>query len=399
MAGPTATRRIGNDERRARLALRHHLAPEARATDAVEVARDLVALHATSAAAVYLAAWARTLDGGADVPAVERALYEERSLVRMLGMRRTVFVVPVELAPVVHAAATQALVPGERKRLVQLLEEGGITQDGNRWLRRVQEATVRALAARGEATASELSEDVPELRLQIPVFQDRKWGGQVGVSTRVLFLLAAEGRVVRGRPRGSWLSTQYRWAPAETWLRGGMAELPVDAARAQLVRCWLRAFGPGTQNDLKWWTGWTVAEVRRAVAAAGAVEVELEEGTGLALAGDLEPAAAPEPWVALLPGLDPTVMGWAQRAWFLSDHGPALFDRSGNAGPTVWWDSRVVGGWGQRNDGQVVFRLLEDIGAEGAAEVERAAARLQAWLGETRVTPAFRTPLERELTA
>ncbi|MBO0685283.1 MAG: AlkZ family DNA glycosylase, partial [Candidatus Dormibacteraeota bacterium] len=311
MAGPTATRRVGADERRARLAMRHHLASEARASDAVEVARDLVALHATSAAAVYLSAWARAQDGGAGVDAVERALYEERTLVRMLGMRRTVFVVPVELAPVVHAAATQALVPGERKRLVRLLEEGGVSSEGERWLRRVQEATVLALAARGEAAASELSQDVPELRVQIPVFRDRKWGGLVGVSTRVLFLLAAEGRIVRGRPRGSWLSTQYRWAPAETWLSGGMAELQVEEARAELVRRWLRAFGPGTANDLRWWTGWTLAEVRRALAAAGAVEVELEDGTGLALAGDLEPVPAPEPWVALLPGLDPTVMGWA----------------------------------------------------------------------------------------
>ena len=113
---------------------------------------------------------------------------------------------------------------------------------------------------------------------------------------------------------------------------------------------------------------------------------------------DLEPVSAPQPWVTLLPALDPTIMGWMQRGWFLGEHGPALFDRSGNAGPTVWCDGRVVGGWAQRPEGDVVFRLFEDIGAETSRSVEEAAARLTAWLGPLRVVPRFRTPLERELS-
>jgi hypothetical protein len=175
-------------------------------------------------------------------------------------------------------------------------------------------------------------------------------------------------------------------------------DLPVAEARADLVRRWLRAFGPGTAADLRWWTGWTARDVSQALAAVRPVEVELEGGgVGLVLADDVEPAAASAPWVALLPGLDTTVMGWFQRDWYLGPHGPALFDRSGNPGPTVWADGRIVGGWTQRTDGEVVFRLLEDVGAETARAVEAAAARLGEWIGGVRVTPRFRTPLEREL--
>src|SRR5687767_14446710 len=104
-------RRVDVAERRARLGLRHRLAGNP-ATDPVEVARDLVALHATDAATVYLSAWARLRTPRVDD--VERALYDDRTLIRMLGMRRTVFVVPVESAPVVQAAATDAVAAVQR---------------------------------------------------------------------------------------------------------------------------------------------------------------------------------------------------------------------------------------------------------------------------------------------
>jgi hypothetical protein len=166
------------------------------------------------------------------------------------------------------------------------------------------------------------------------------------------------------------------------------------------VRRWLATFGPGTPADLKWWTGWTTGLLKRTLAQLDTTEVALDGGgTGIVLAGDDEPVAAPAPWAALLPALDPTAMGWKERDWYLGEHRAALFDRSGNIGPTVWWEGRIVGGWAQRKDGEVVLRLLEDVCADAVAVIDAQVARLQAELGELRVTPRFRTPLERELVA
>ncbi len=303
------------------------------------------------------------------------------------------------MVPVVHAASSRANSAQQHRNTLKMLTAAGIAPDPESWLAETKALALAALAARGEATANELSAEVPRLREQIPVGEGTKWQGTIGVSTRVLFLLAAEGRIVRARPRGSWISSQYRWALMDAWLPGGLVELPTEPARVELVRRWLLAFGPGTEADIRWWTGWTLGETRRALAGLAVVEVELDDGSvGLVLADDLEPDAPdPVPWVALLPALDATIMGWTSRDWYLGTHRPMLYDTNGNAGPTIWSDGRVVGGWAQRGDGEVVVRLLEDLGSEAVTAVEREAARLTEWLGAVRITPRFRTPLEREL--
>jgi len=99
-----------------------------------------------------------------------------------------------------------------------------------------------------------------------------------------------------------------------------------------------------------------------------------------------------------LPALDPTPMGWVNREWYFPpEFKPRLFDRTGNIGPTVWSEGRVVGGWAQRPSGEVVTRLLTDIGAAAAEAVDTEAARLQEWIGPARIVPKFRVPLDREL--
>lgn len=164
---------------------------------------------------------------------------------------------------------------------------------------------------------------------------------------------------------------------------------------AGLVEQWLRVFGPGAVADIKWWLGSTVGAVRRALADLHTVEVDLDGQTGYLLRDDLEATDPVEPWAALLPPLDPTTMGWFERAWYLGPYKAQLFDTSGNAGPTAWWDGRIVGGWRQRDDGEVVLQMLEDVGADGLRALEREAARLTAWFGGTRTLPRFPSPLSK----
>jgi len=390
--------RIDTAERRRRIGARHGLAKPRSKPDLPRLADDMTGIHATDPASVYMELRARTRDlAHTDV---ERALYDDRSLVKVLGMRRTMFVVSPAFAGVISAATAAEIAARERTRTYQMVEGAGITKDPARWVAALERETLDVLHELGEATATDLTKRVPGLREQIAFGEGKTWAGKVGVSTRLLFLLAAEGRIIRGRPKGTWLSSLYRWVPMDRWIDGGLEPWPAERAQGELVRHWLRAFGPGTQRDIQWWTGWTVARTKAALRAVDAVEVELDAGaTGWVLPDDIETISDPGPWVALLPALDSTIMAWKDRDWYLDGLYPDLFDNAGNAGPTVWVDGRVVGIWAQRANLEVGYRLLKDVGQAATNALDAEAARLTDWLGKDRVFPRFPNPMFKSLAA
>jgi Winged helix DNA-binding domain len=390
-------RKIGVAERRTRLARRHRLAPGERAGNVVDAARSLVCLHATDPATIYLSAAARV--EGMAVADLDRALYADRSLVKHLAMRRTLFVFPRETLGVAQAGASDRVAAAERRRLVRDVEKAGLYPEGERWLAEASERVLAALAGGREATSSELRDEISLLEGSIAYGEGKSWGGRVPVGPRVLTTLSAAGQVVRASNDGAWNVSRPRWAAMTSWLGEELAPSSEAEGVAGLVERWLRAFGPGTAADLKWWLGSTVAAVRRALADVRAVEVELDGQTGYVLPDDLDETEPVEPWGALLPPLDPTTMGWFERDWYLGPHREQLFDTSGNAGPTVWWDGRIVGGWRQDAGGAVELQMLEDVGGDAMRVLEQQAAELTEWFGGTRVLPRFPSPLSRATAA
>lgn len=380
-------------ERRRRLGRRHRLAPAHRAADATHAADGVVALHGTDATSVFISAWARMRDGS--IAAVEQTLYEERALVRVLAMRRTMWVATVDTAGVLIAAGGRGVAANERKKAIALIETAG--HGGENFWEAAERAALEVLAREGEVTAPELAGDHQVLSARVVLGPGSAYETSQSVASRVLGVLGADGRAVRSRPRGTWTSAQYRWAALSHWQPAVRTDLDTDEARISLAARWLTAFGPATVEDLKWWTGWGLGVTLTALAALDTVEVGLGNGaTGLVLADDTDAEPDPGPWVALLPALDPTTMGWRGRDWYLAGHGPELFDRNGNAGTTAWVDGRVVGCWVQDAAGVVHLSLLDDVPASRRRELEAEAARLTRWLGGTRVGTVYPSPAMKD---
>ena len=174
---------------------------------------------------------------------MDEAIYAERSLVRMLGMRRTMFVVPAGLVPVVQAACTDDVAKRLRRQLEKDLATGGVGDgDPGGWLRDVGSGVLRFLHARGGgASGAQLSEGEPRLRTQLSFSLDKSYGGTANITSRVLTLLGAEGHLVRGHRRGGWSSGQFEWFAASSWLGPPADDGGLDggAARVELARRWL----------------------------------------------------------------------------------------------------------------------------------------------------------------
>jgi hypothetical protein len=388
--GRQVVRHVDDDERRARLGVRHALA--APVADALAAARAVTCLHATEPASVHLAAWARSGAGRADV---DRALYADRSIVKQLAMRRTVFAFPRELLPAVWGSASARVAEQQRRRMAKEMESAGVARDGDAWSEQ-HLALVREMIERdGPLTTAEVRAALPALDARVTRGKGH-YQADVAVAASVIVTLAASGAVVRGENDGGWKISRPRWTSSEAGLGAVPTALPEAEGYAALVAAWLRSFGPGTEADLVWWLGSTKAAVRRALDDVDAVPVSLDGGdTGWLLPDDEGPVADPGPCGALLPALDPSTMGWKGRAFHLGEHVDKVFDRNGNGGPTAWWNGRIVGVWCQQPDGGVDVVLAEEVPRAARRALDAKAEELATWLDGDVVRSIYLSPLAR----
>ena len=385
-------RHVSDQERRARIAVRHALAPRCRVASPEAATRAMTVLHATEPATVYLSCWARV--ESLQIGDVDRALYTERPLVKQLAMRRTLFVFPRDLLPAAWGSASSRVARTERARMAKDIVAAELAPDGDAWLDQGRAAVLSVLAAEPEGLpALELRRAVPMIDVDVQVSATATWR-----ASRVLTHLGLTADIVRGTNTGHWRVSRPRWTLMQNWLDDVPAAWDATDGYQEIARRWLYSFGPGTENDLVWWLGATKSVARTALAALGAVPVSLDQGeTGWLLPDDVAEVGDPGPWVALLPVLDPTVMGWQSRDFYLGPHRDLLFDRTGNAGTTAWVDGRVVGCWEQDATGAVRVNLLEPVSASARRALDDEAARLTAWLPGVQIGTGYRSAAMKAL--
>lgn len=345
----------------ARLLARHHLGTPWVAASAETIVSDIVGLQAVSPSAPYLALAARL--SGFERARLDSALYDRRTLSLFRCMRGTVFAVRSEMLPALFAATERAV----RHHSARFLGNKGVSM---RHFELLATAVLERIAEEGPLTIAELRERL------------RPHADMAAVVTH----MCNEGLLLRDRPADEWPGRRFRYARFSDALPGvGLDTLSEEDGTLALVRAYVRAFGPVTEPDVVWWTGAGRRRTAVALEAMGDEIVEVAvEGTDeprLMHAADLEELESAtqmdRPSVALLPTLDPLLMGVTRREFLVAD--PArryVFDRGGRATSVVLVDGHVSGVWDVRHVGGpgIVVHLLGETDARTREGIEARAA-------------------------
>ncbi|GAA3717879.1 winged helix DNA-binding domain-containing protein [Gordonia hankookensis] len=390
---------ISDAQRRARLVRRHRLGAGGHASSVTELADSLVGYHATTPSTVYLSAWARI--AGFRPEQMDAALYRDRSLIKQLAMRRTLFVFTRPVLADAVGAVGPRVTASERTNMLRDLRRSPGFDDPDTWIDTARAAVRGDLADGSLRTSTQLRERLPALDGYVVNGVGTKWEARAPMGPRVLNMMSAAGDIVRGPNSAGWHLSRPSWSSMSTWLDEQLPVVSVEDGYRAMIERWLRSFGPGTETDLVWWLGSTKRAVRTALAGLDVVEVDLDDGNiGYVLADDV-PGDGPaddtaDPVAFLLPELDPTTMGWKQRDFYLGPHVEHVFDRNGNGGQTAWWDGRIVGGWRQHKDGgRIEVHPLEKLPRAATRALAAEAERLGEWLGDVRPSPGYPAPFMR----
>jgi hypothetical protein len=157
-------------------------------------------------------------------------------------------------------------------------------------------------------------------------------------------------------------------------------EIDASVARSEIVRRYLRAFGPATKADIADWSGLRVRDFEHAL--AGLPTHRTEDGRELfdVPRAPLPPADTPAP-VRFLPKWDNVILGFADRTRIISDEiRKQVIGKNGDVAQTVLVDGVVAATWAVDAKGKVTVKPFAPLPRAWRRPVEDEAARLEAWL-------------------
>lgn len=354
-----------------------------------QLVEDIAGLPAASPTTPYLAARARL---AAFAPELLRtALSQTGGLIKSPLMRTVPYIIKSEQYPTFHAATARQ----RNKDFNAEFRLWGIEHNEP-----IETLAETILAVLGDTP---LSAEAVMARLPIGAVQklsQTSRGGRVTETTNValaLRWLAANGQLYAANALPDWRSESPVYAP----LRYGYPDLDLATAPGEaeaqkvVVRHYLAAFGPATEADISFWTGFGKSETARATGAlSGETTLTMVQGIpGMLLAlkdqadalKSVEPPA--EPVVNVLPANDPLVTAHrASRARYFGD--PSLqrrvFSGSGAAKPTILVNGQVVGLWAwQRNDEaeSLTWQLLTEVDPAVVPLIEAEVEQMAGFVG------------------
>ena len=309
----------------------------------------LCGLHATIATTPYLSLFSRLPDF--KKYDLDLALYEDKSLLRMRSVRKTMYIYPISLVPAMY----QATYCKSLKDVSKQMENQGISVGD---YERIADRIMFAL--------KEMPMSANELK---------RFMGAPQPLSGLLNRMCELGILARTRPTGSWKSQAYQYALFDSHLpEVDLNSVSEEEARKIVVKAYLAAFGPAKLEDIAWWTDFGKSKVKSALNQMKEeimkVDVTGLDGEFLMLFKDLaelgSTAVSDGTVINFLPTLDPYLMAYKDRRRILDDdHYDFIYDRSGNAAASILLNGEIIGVWDMIGEDELlvkvyIFKMIDE---------------------------------------
>jgi hypothetical protein len=333
----------------------------------LDVVRDTCGIHAQVQSSTELQVWARV--NGVSPDDVRGGLWDQRSLIRTWCMRGTLHLLAAEDLPTYVAA----LRTHDRWWKGAWLRMIGMTEKELRDTLIAIRASLTGRPVTREQLAQKVAEKVG------PKGRERMLSGWA----EMLKPAAFEGSLISGPPRGQSVT----FVRPDRWL-GKWKEPTSEEAWREIVRRYLRAYGPATREEFARWWGMQPAPAGRILSASTdeLTEVDVEGHRAWALTEDvkrIEGASLRTP-IRLLPGFDVYVAGTRPRESLVEKRfEDRVFRKAGWISPVVLINGVVEAVWGQERRGsriEVTVQPFRKLSSARRKEIEVEADRLGRFL-------------------
>ncbi|MFX1315782.1 MAG: winged helix DNA-binding domain-containing protein [Promethearchaeota archaeon] len=320
---------------------KHHLTEDTKIDNILQITEDLCGLHSTGLKTSYLSLLARTRNFKKDD--LEKELYIDKTMGRIRGMRRTLFIQTKKMIPIIFAATFELF----EKNIQKYMEFHNIS---SKEYQELSKSIITILKGK-ELSTSEIRENLKS-HSDIPA---------------IIQIMCNYCLLIRGKPIKDWKDRRNKYLLfSEHFPDIDLAKLHQKEALKQLVKRYVKSYSPATEGDISWWIGVTKTKIREAL---NSIENQLERVKISNIEGDFiinksevteleDIDNIEERTLNLLPELDPYLMGYKKRERYIdSSNYHNVFDRSGNATATILVNGKIIGVWEVEEKSEPLFKF------------------------------------------
>ncbi len=379
-----------NLERLTRFYLQNHfLADQAGKSDVLAVVGKVCGLHSQLPMTPYYSLWSRVK--GFEPEVLDRLLYRDKSLTKTWFMRGTLHIIPSQDLPVYHNALRRMWFEHHGR---YMNEPGWPSREDRK--RKLYPKIEEALAEK-PLRRKELSDRIRVLLADESQPYERLFSAWGGILKETSYL----GLTVHGEPCGR----EACFARLDKWLpHVDLNDVSETEARRQLLKKYLRGYGPASAQDFACWSGMLTSEANKTIEGSkGLKQVQLE-GSRIELwmleedfraleKVDVEAQVPPR----LLPKYDSYLIGHKNRSRIIRDEVLRKVYRPvvGEVAAAVLINGRIVATWTSKKTRRIlkiIVNPLEKFPDNALATLKPVADELALFLGikEAQVTLSSR---------